>query len=150
VVLDYLSLFVIRRWLAKGGKRPVFAILTGAVIGATIVLLVLNVLFIIVGLFITESIWQWVHRLPGLDYWVEWFMVNGITTIPAFAVHLWLPLLGAAILLLRIINVLLWSVTKMQWFLKQGHLHPLDAIGYVASVLVFLATLASRALKGTI
>jgi hypothetical protein len=36
----------------------------------------------------------------------------------------------------------------MQWFLKQGHLHPLDAIGYVAAVIVFLATIAGRAVFG--
>jgi hypothetical protein len=30
-------------------------------------------------------------------------------------------------------NYFLWSVGKMQWFLKQGHEHPLEAIGYVAA-----------------
>ena len=63
----------------------------------------------------------------------------------ALAIHLWLPLLGVGILFLRVINWLLWGVTKMQWFLKQGHLHPLDAIGYVAAVLVFVGTIAIRA-----
>jgi hypothetical protein len=27
VISDYLSLFIIRRWLAKGGHRPLFSIL---------------------------------------------------------------------------------------------------------------------------
>jgi hypothetical protein len=38
-----------------------------------------------------------------------------------------------------------WVVGRTQWFLKEGKEHPLKAIGYVAAVVVFLGTVAGRA-----
>jgi hypothetical protein len=158
---DYLSLFIIRRWLAKGGQRPLFAILIGALIGVIIVIVTITFLAVIPSVLLIVSnapldlIAVYITRIPvGLIYlWKDFFVwAPDMGTKPyilsAFAVHLWLPLLGIALLCLRIVNWILWSVGKMQWFLKQGHLHPLDAIGYVAAVLVFVGTIAIRAAFG--
>jgi hypothetical protein len=35
-------------------------------------------------------------------------------------------------------------VLNVQWFLKGGKSHPLDAIGYVAAVIVFVCAIAWR------
>ena len=60
-----------------------------------------------------------------------------LLTIPAMTVFVWLPLLGVSILLIRLIEPITWAVGKTQWFLKDGKEHPLEAIGMVASVIVF-------------
>jgi hypothetical protein len=62
-------------------------------------------------------------------------------------VHLWLPLLALCVVLLRVLDLLLASAGRMQWFLKQGQHHPLDALGYVASGLVFVGSALFQALK---
>jgi hypothetical protein len=157
VVSDYLSLFVIRRWLAKGGKRPLFTILTGALIGAIIVLAAISCFgFIFNLIFLVDPIQRLkaIVSFPGVAItWWKLFLLSDepskLVILSAFSVHLWLPLLGVAILCLRIANWLLWSIAKMQWFLKQGHLHPLDAVGSVAAIIVFFGTIVGRAVIGT-
>ena len=49
------------------------------------------------------------------------------------------------ILIVRLLTPLSWIVGRTQWFLKEGKEHPLKAIGYVAAVVVFLGTVAGRA-----
>jgi hypothetical protein len=58
--------------------------------------------------------------------------------VPGLAVFAWLPLFGLSMLLLRVVGPLLTLIEKMQWFLKDGKDHPLEAVGYVASVAVFV------------
>jgi hypothetical protein len=48
----------------------------------------------------------------------------------------------------RVLTPLSWIVGRTQWFLKEGKEHPLKAIGYVAGVVVFLGTVAARAVIG--
>jgi hypothetical protein len=38
------------------------------------------------------------------------------------------------------LDVLSQATLWMQWFIKQGRHHPLDAVGYVAAVIVFVTT----------
>jgi len=64
---------------------------------------------------------------------------------PALAVFVWLPLFALGILIVRLLTPLSWIVGRAQWFLKEGKEHPLKAIGYVAAVVVFLGTVAARA-----
>jgi hypothetical protein len=64
---------------------------------------------------------------------------------PALAVFTWLPLFAFGILIARSLTPLSWIVGRTQWFLKEGKEHPLKAIGYVAAVVVFLGTVAGRA-----
>jgi hypothetical protein len=59
----------------------------------------------------------------------------------AFVVHMWLPLFGICVLLLRPLNYFRSAVGAVQWFLKKGQEHPLDAIGNVAAGLVFVVAL---------
>jgi hypothetical protein len=56
----------------------------------------------------------------------------------ALAVHLWLPLLALAIVCTQAITWLSGAVRFMQWFIKQGQVHPYEAVGYVAAPLVFI------------
>ena len=65
---------------------------------------------------------------------------DGAFALPAIAVHLWLPLFGFGLLCVRGLNYLMWATGKMQWFLKRGNDHPLDAVGCVLGALVFVGT----------
>ena len=72
------------------------------------------------------------------------FGLNGLRPLmlAAFVVHLWLPLFAVCVVFLRALNYLRLAVGGVQWFVKKGREHPLDAIGYVAAGLVFVITVA--------
>ena len=139
ILSDYVSLFVVRWWLAAGisGVRN---LLVGPLVGIVIV-----ALFVIVR----GITWGIYYMMTELDQGDEYpfpliFLAHfsskqwiGIT-ISAFIVHLWLPLLVLCIGLLKLLNYLRRVVGWTQWFFKGGKQHPLDAIGYVAAVIVFL------------
>jgi hypothetical protein len=57
--------------------------------------------------------------------------------VPAFIIHLWLPLFALSSLVARLVFWIFRAVEKAQWFLKQGDAHPLKAIGIVATIIVF-------------
>ena len=62
----------------------------------------------------------------------------------AFAVHLWLPLLGMAAVFLRSINFFRLAVGTTQNFIAKGASHPLEAIGYVAGTFVVIAVAIAK------
>jgi hypothetical protein len=144
ILTDYVSLFVVRRWLNMQGHSYFFVLIGGALAGVSVVLLlyVLREFIdnIIIGLYFDI-------RRPNFYEYLGWLIesilgpngmeaVHRLVILPAFATHMWLPLLAISAVLVKIANSLLWSVGWMQWFLKQGHEHPLEAIGYVAGALV--------------
>jgi hypothetical protein len=145
VVTDYLSLFVIRPVLVRSGTKPVIGLTLGAVSGAAIVLAV-DSLRQLVLIFWSFGIWPaFADILPVLIdmHDVAW----GLTIFgwPALAVFTWLPLFALGIVVVRLLTPLSWIVGRTQWFLKEGKEHPLKAIGYVAAVVVFIGTVAARA-----
>ena len=138
VLSDYLSLFVIRRLLIGSGTKPVKGLVLGAVSGTAIVLGA-NMLRTVVDIIVSPSAPLSMAYLMGL------FPYELFYAWPAFAVFAWLPLFALGILMARLLTPLSWMVGRTQWFLKEGKEHPLKAIGYVAAVVVFLGTVAGRA-----
>ena len=65
----------------------------------------------------------------------------------AFVVHLWLPLLSVCVGLLRAANYLRRAVGWTQWFIKEGRQQPLEAIGYVAALIVFTGTIIVQGIE---
>lgn len=161
IVSDYVSLFVVRRFLVLGGDRPAAAILISPILGALIVgifaYLRVTVSFIVVGF-----LFQLGDDLPllkniGMGLYLAIYSLfnppalNGapnyqelLLSLSAFAVHLWLPLFGFGLLCVRGLNYLFWAIGKMQWFLKRGAEHPLDAVGYVLGAIVLVGAVAAR------
>jgi hypothetical protein len=146
---DYISLFLVRRWLQIKEHSQFFIITTGALAGISVVLslyiarevLATSVMGRHLGMSETEAL------STILTYWKDVIsdLSRGDTStfhplliLPALATHFWLLLLAAAVASVKAANYFLWSVGKMQWFLKEGHKHPLDALGYVAATLVFV------------
>jgi hypothetical protein len=138
VLTDYLSLFVIRPLLIRSGTKPVIGLLLGTLTGAAIVLagrVVLSVSLLFLGEILSSD----------EDVDVASSMIVGTTALPAVAVFGWLLLFALGILIARLLMPMSWIVGRTQWFLKEGKEHPLKAIGYVAAVVVFLGTVAGRA-----
>ena len=144
ILSDYLSLFVIRPLLVRSGTKPVIGLGLGAVSGVAIVL---------VGNFLREVFIEPFFLVaqghgPSFLVWLNapmLFRAYMISSWPAMAVFVWLPLFALGILIARLLTPLSWVVGRTQWFLKEGKEHPLKAIGYVAAVVVFLGTVAGRA-----
>jgi hypothetical protein len=139
IVTDYISLFIVRRYLLVAGNRPVFALVVGPVLGMCVVTLFT------------------VARQLGLFYWdpapydlseeLGWMLDTyfyRMMFLSGLAVHLWLPLLGFGLLCVTGLNYLMRAIGGMQWFLKRGNDHPLDAVGWVLAAIVFVGTAVIR------
>jgi hypothetical protein len=138
ILADYISLFVIRRWLVRVGERTVLALLTVPIIGA-IAIFVLYLARIVTGA---------LFFMLSDEAAIAYGLMSYIFFIPAIAVHLWLPLFALCVLLIQAFNYFARAVGWTQWFLKQGAQHPLRAVGYVAAVIVFFGTVIGQAIVG--
>jgi hypothetical protein len=154
VFSDYLALFVVRPVLIRSGKKPVIGLTLGTVSGAAIVLVAYLLRKLLLELFVRFG----KLRSGELGYLVEhylwtirWDFTHQlgdaliVMFLPALLVFSWLPLFAFGIVIARLLTPLSWIVGRTQWFLKEGKEHPLKAIGYVAAVVVFLGTVAARA-----
>jgi hypothetical protein len=149
---DYFALFFIRRWLATRFQSPILSLLVGFAIGVCIV--------IFLGLVRRAALYKllpipdfsyflYINRSDGGPSQMEILLDNissafhfvfgafGLT-IPATAVFIWLPLLAFGLLLLRAGTPASLVVAKVQWLLKDGKDHPLEAVGYVVGAVVFI------------
>jgi hypothetical protein len=147
VLTDYLSLFVIRPLLIRSGTKPVMGLALAAVSGATIVLAANSLRIIALGIWV--KLFQVIPGGPTLgDIWRAAFSLHFAAlsfAFPALAVFVWLPLFALGIVIVRLWTPLSWIVGTVQWSLKEGKEHPLKAIGYVAAFVVFVGTVAGRA-----
>jgi hypothetical protein len=147
ILSDYVSLFVVRRWLIAGSDK-VRTLLIGPAVGIIVVLL-FQFARDVTTILALSSYRDWIFdiRLIGNLLLIhltlpQWFG----TTISALIVHLWLPLLVLCIALLKTMNYFRRAVGWTQWFIKQGRQHPLDAVGYVAAMIAFVITIALQRL----
>lgn len=159
IISDYVSLFFVRRWVSARWTSPILALVSGAVIAGGIVL----------TFFFIRDIIYWaalevylVSDLP-IDFTSKATIVlqelrgNVLSVFsdplgpnsfrqsliaPALAVHIWLLLFAFGIVVLQLAHTFVRSIEKMEWFLKDGKLHPLEAVGYVAAAAVFVVSTA--------
>lgn len=157
---DYFALFFIRRWLATRFQSPMLSLLVGFVIGVCVV--------VILGLIRRAALFNvlpipdfsFLDRLNGEPSEIQMVLSNissafhfvfgafGLT-IPATAVFIWLPLLAFGLLLLRAGTPASLVVAKVQWLLKDGKDHPLEAVGYVVGAVVFILAVVWQVLFKT-
>jgi hypothetical protein len=138
-ISDYLSLFVIRPWLVRGGSRPASTLIIGTLLAALIVICggIVARLFLAHALF--SDIYHAVSSIPredlpslddppNKDLWPKALLLKDAlldlqigATIPALAVLTWLPLFALGIGIFRLLTPLSWIVGRTQWFLtKRG------------------------------
>jgi hypothetical protein len=150
IIADYLSLFLVRRWLVLGGLRPLFALATAPVLGIAIVAICYDVTDVARFSLITQT-FEWHYFLDDIHDWRR-FIWNGTFRwaflVPALLVHLWLPLFALGVVFAKALNSLRAAGVFAQWFFKQGEFHPLRSIGYVAGAATFLATAGGMLIRG--
>jgi hypothetical protein len=141
VMSDYVSLFFIKRWLLYGRQHIVTSVFVAAIVGVGFVGTA-YVCKIIIELMAYVWIFDKWEASALLAFWLDPFnlKIDLIRLAPALAVHLWLPIFGLAVVLTHTISMFARAATWMQWFIKQGQHHPFQAVGYVASVIVFASS----------
>jgi hypothetical protein len=143
IISDYFSLFVVKPFLISARDRSILDLLKGPIAGITLILFAFSVRAIILT-FNVIIIDEHVSFADAMDIFVDIFLATFIhrewqaILLAALVVHLWLPLLVLCVGILKTINYLRLAIGWTQWFIKQGHQHPLDAVGYVAAVIVFV------------
>jgi hypothetical protein len=137
IIFDYGSLFVVRRIVAIDSLNVKITIL--------LVLISIFVAIVIVTIAIIEWITYIAHLLSPTEnvalLWPPepvWLLVAA----PALLVHLWLPLLLLSAALTAALTAFFRAVGLAQWFIRHGDNHPLDAIGMVATAVVFVGAAA--------
>ncbi|MCP3395753.1 hypothetical protein [Bradyrhizobium sp. CCGB20] len=143
-VADYLSLFLIRRWLILAGPRPLFALITAPLLGGLIVAFSYAVTDVARFSLQTQT-FEWRYFIDDFYQWKR-FIANQTFRwaflAPAFLVHLWLPLFALGVIVAKVLNSLRAAGKFSQWFFVQGDAHPLRSIGYIAGAATFLVTAA--------
>jgi hypothetical protein len=149
-VTDYLALFVIRPLLIRSGAKPVTGLALGTVSGIAIVVVgsELRGLADVCTIPQPPPFSECRVSLDLLMISVDPAYFTTKAALPGLLVFSWLPLFALGILIIRLLTPLSWIVGRTQWFLKEGKEHPLKVIGYVAAVVVFLGTVAGRAVFG--
>jgi hypothetical protein len=132
ILIDYGSLFYIRRRIVQSGDRPIRALLVSIV-------LVVSVFFLALS---WRAYVAWViEKIHPIGKWTLFYRtpLNPSTLmIPGMLVFAWLVLLALGILVLRVLNPFASTVDWLQWAIKDGQKRPLVAIGVVAAAIVFL------------
>jgi hypothetical protein len=136
IFADYASLFIIRKLLIAAGRRTALGLIASFVVGVAVIYIayVVRAITFIVSMVGLKSLADLSLKLLNPLILMSTWEVSA----PALAVHLWLPLFALAIALTQLFGGLSKAVGWMQWFLKQGQYHPFQAVGYVASVIVFV------------
>jgi hypothetical protein len=142
---DYLSLFVIRPTLVRSGTKPVIGLALGAVSGAAIVIAGNFLRIVFFDFVYVPEITSHLTFAERVAFEAVMAFFGLLFAWPALAVFAWLPLFALGIVTARLLTPLSRIVGRTQWFLKAGKEHPLKAIGYVAAIVVFLGTVAGRA-----
>jgi hypothetical protein len=151
IIIDFISLFFVRKFLVLARVYPISASIISSTFGLGLVIIGW---IIIITVSISRLYWldpavlrfiypfpTWKEVVSNIDV-VRMVLPNLFTsffeiTRSAFVVHLWLPLFALSSLVVRLVYLILRAVEWAQWFLKQGDAHPLKAIGVVATIIVF-------------
>jgi hypothetical protein len=141
IFADYISLFLIRRWLVLAGQRPLLALTTAPLIGMVIVVAVYLVRDV-GGFSIQTGTFSFKYFIDDLSEWITFIYNRRIRfayLVPALVVHLWLPLFALGVIVAKGINSVRAAGSFSQWFFKHGDAHPLRSVGFIASILTFIA-----------
>ena len=141
ILIDYISLLIVRKFLVLARCSPIGATIMSSVIGfiVLIVSFVSIIYVIVIGSFWIDYPSVQMPRLYSLFQAFKPVILQLFFLFmrPAFIIHLWLPLFALSSLVVKLIFWSFRAVEWAQWFLKQGDAHPLKAIGIVATTIVF-------------
>lgn len=155
IISDYASLFLVRYFLNLAKHHPIVAVVASSFAGILVVSSMIVIMMLIPEIAMDNAVsgsFTSGPRGPGYDKLIQFFEyfvsyagdISAGTGLSAWIIYLWLPLFILASMGVRLVFVFLHAVEWAQWFLRQGDLHPLQAVGLVATVLVFVGTIAAR------
>jgi hypothetical protein len=134
VASDYLSLFFVKKALEVARS----ANLRKAIWLATAVGVIAITAVSLIEWRISKIIFGFLEMFGSTPLWREVLGAIEMAS-PAFLVHLWLPLFLIGAGMSSGARMFFHAVGATQWFLERGKEHPFDAIGIMASILVFVA-----------
>jgi TIR domain len=153
VMSDYLSLFLVRKCLVYVNNRRLILLVApmfGWIIVCTIYIVAVILTGVIMELLHSDMTLYFLsavgRRDTGFYYPLSEFISDVLTGraeldyafIPsALVVHLWMPLFAIGVFVIRFLGPTLRAVRWIQWFVRDGDEHPLEAIGTVAALLIF-------------
>jgi hypothetical protein len=148
IFCDYFSLIVIRRYLEKALVSPILALIRAFLIGICFIFVgfvVMNFYFAyrILKLYSLSLSLSLIYKVPAIAVLA---ILTGRSAefgayAPTLLLYTWLILFAIGALFSQLIYWGFKSVTGMQGIIKQGDRHPIRAIGFVAMVIIFCATL---------
>jgi hypothetical protein len=146
LISDYLSLFLVRWWLLVARNYPGKALFGGIISGTVLILLTytFSTLLIHNFLFLDSPHWENMSFSNVIALSAKELNVLLLFGWPAFLVYFWLPLVIVGMIGARLINWVGNLIAWAQWFIKRGNVHPFQAIGLVAAVLMFLSASAGE------
>ena len=140
ILADYLSLFFIRRWLLLAGYKPLMALTTAPIIGAVIVAIV-YLIRDIGGFSLQTWTFRFSYFIDDFYNWVRFISNAGVRwalLLPAFVVHLWLPLFAIGVVVAQALNSFKSAAQFSQWFFLKGQAHPFRSVGAVAALVTLI------------
>jgi hypothetical protein len=136
IVSDYFSLFLVRKALQTARSNLVASIALSVAAGSLVIA--------IVGFIEWKIFDHFFGFLDALASRPSSPIENIVSALriagPAFFVHLWLPLFFLGGLMSGAARLFFKAVSAAQWSVARGEQHPLEAIGLMASIFVFLVT----------
>jgi hypothetical protein len=147
IISDYVALFVVKRFIIIGKTNTIKALLFGPLMGMLVVILFAFVRYI---LYLVDAALRGMSIADLMMRFVSWFDISLDViyqrpfVFAALIVHLWLPVCGLCVAVLKMLNYFRLAVGRTQWFISRGNDHPLEAIGYVAAIIVFVTTMSVR------
>ena len=146
IVSDYLSLFIIKRWLRHTSSSPLLSFV-GALVTA---ICFIFILYTVKSLAVIFVFFSELYRGGPFDYdphllmlllsrfydSPKWLLLSA-GMWPAIAVHAWIPLMGLSILAIKGLSYTSRYVGFFRWLLKDGDQNPFEAVAYAAASIVF-------------
>jgi hypothetical protein len=142
LVSDYLSLFIVRKWLQVAGSRPLVALLGAPVFGAVIVFLANSVIHVLLTYLFFTNLNLIESTVQVFNYWTKHIGFLGwrielASLLTGMAIHFWLLFFAMGLILNRLVWWILWLSGRTQWFWERGKERPFDAVGWVVAPIVF-------------
>lgn len=146
IMSDYVALFVIRWLLITFRLRPVRALILGPLVGILLVLFMYAFFILLIPIMIFEILKLNFTMPPVPQVPDDRVSLAQIIIYSSLIVHLWLPFFSISVALTKMLTYVLLAAKRVQWFLKRGKDHPLEAIGFVAAPLAFFIAVGVQVL----
>jgi hypothetical protein len=148
IISDYFSLFAIQLALKLARYNVVISVILAIIFA---IMFMSAICYAEWRLYLLQDAWAEVVFSKIDPHYVKPTIIERILGFmrwlaPALLVHMWLPLFLFGGVISRSLQAFFRGVGATQWLIAHGRQHPIEAIGIVASILVFVIDAVFRAL----